>query len=71
VAGVVVVRRNDCAVDVVVVGGFGYVVVVVDGGFGYVVVMVVVVVDGGFGCTVGLHALVLADGEYRWCIAFL
>jgi hypothetical protein len=37
------------------------------GGSGYAVVGVV----AGFGCTVGLRALVLADGEYRECVAFL
>jgi hypothetical protein len=47
-------------------GGYGYVMEVV-GGSGYAVVGVV----AGFGCTVGLRALVLADGEYRECVAFL
>jgi hypothetical protein len=44
------------------------VVVVVDEGFGYVVVMAVVV---GFGYAVELHAPVLTNREYRWCIASL
>jgi hypothetical protein len=56
--GVVVVGRNDYAVEVVGV--------VVAEGFGYVVVMAVV---DGFGYAVEPRALVLADGEYRGCIA--
>jgi hypothetical protein len=63
---VVVVGRNDYALEVAVV---------VDGGFGYLVVMAVVEVEVevvvGFGCAVELRTLVLADGECQCCIAFL
>jgi hypothetical protein len=48
--GVMVVGRNDYAVEVV------------NEGFGYAVVMAVVV-DEGFGYVVELRVLVLADGE--------
>jgi hypothetical protein len=62
--GMVVVGRNDYAVEVVGV--------VVEEGFGDVVVMAVVeVVVGGFGYAMELRAFALADGEYRRCIAFL
>jgi hypothetical protein len=48
--GVMVVGRNDYAVEVV------------NEGFGYAVVMAVVV-DEGFGYAVELRVLVLTDGE--------